>query len=44
MFFFNADAKITPEKKNSYIVYMKEGNNITDALNLIRSRFADGFI
>ena len=32
--FFNLDAKIT-QRKNSYIVYMKEGSNITDALNLM---------
>ncbi|MGN0329339.1 MAG: DNA-binding protein WhiA [Lachnospira sp.] len=32
--FFNLDAKVTT-RKNSYIVYMKEGNNITDALNLM---------
>ena len=32
--FFKLDAKIT-QRKNSYIVYMKEGSNITDALNLM---------
>ncbi|MDO5381907.1 MAG: DNA-binding protein WhiA [Eubacteriales bacterium] len=32
--FFDLDAKVTT-RKNSYIVYMKEGNNITDALNLM---------
>ena len=32
--FFNLDAKVT-QRKNNYIVYMKEGSNITDALNLM---------
>ena len=32
--FFKLDAKIT-QRKNSYIVYMKEGSYITDALNLM---------
>lgn len=32
--FFNLDAKIT-QRKSNYIVYMKEGGNITDALNLM---------
>lgn len=32
--FFNLDAKIT-ERKNNFVVYIKEGNNITDVLNLM---------
>ena len=32
--FFGLDAKIV-ERKASFIVYLKEGNNITDALNLM---------
>ena len=32
--FFDLDAKIT-QRKNNYVVYLKEGNNITDVLNLM---------
>lgn len=32
--FFGLDAKVIV-RKNSFVVYMKEGNNITDALNLM---------
>ena len=32
--FFNLDAKVIGRKR-SYVVYMKEGNNITDVLNLM---------
>lgn len=32
--FFNLDAKIIV-RKNSFVVYLKEGNNITDTLNLM---------
>jgi len=32
--FFNMDAKVIV-RKNSFIVYLKEGNNITDTLNLM---------
>lgn len=32
--FFNLDAK-TIQRKRNYIVYLKEGNNITDVLNLM---------
>lgn len=32
--FFNLDAKIT-QRKNNFVVYIKEGNNITDVLNLM---------
>ena len=34
LIFFGLDAKITV-RKNDYIVYMKEGSNITDVLNLM---------
>ncbi|MGN0318224.1 MAG: DNA-binding protein WhiA [Lachnospira sp.] len=34
MSFFNLDAKIIVRKQN-YIVYLKEGNNITDVLNIM---------
>ena len=34
LIFFGLDAKITV-RKNNYIVYMKEGSNITDVLNLM---------
>ena len=32
--FFGLDAKVIV-RKNSFVVYMKEGNNITDTLNLM---------
>lgn len=32
--FFNLDAKVIV-RKNSFVVYLKEGNNITDTLNLM---------
>lgn len=34
LMFFGMDAKVIA-RKNSFIVYMKEGNNITDTLNLM---------
>ncbi len=36
MRFFGLDAKVIV-RKNSFVVYMKEGNNITDTLNLMGS-------